>query len=694
LFRFLLAFAAIIPFSFSQTLPAISWIQEVDSSGLDTVAGLATDPAGNIYIAGSTLSPNFPVKSAAQNHLASGNGHNVFVTKLDPSGNVVYSTYYGGNGDDIAIAMTVDSAGGVYVTGTTTSTNFPVTQGAYASMPSSTFLFKLNPDGSAGYATYFAQVQPTAIAVDASGSAYLTGAAGMGSLPTTAGAYQTICGCGSGVIASIGPAIFLADGFVTKFDAHGSTLVYSTYLGLSIETVDNPSFGMALASDGSAYVAGVTAIMHLNSTGSSLLASTKPAVAATDSPAGSHNITAVAIGPDGNLYLAGAPQTFQATSGAFQTNSPSLPPLADQEGCCAAAIVKMDPGLQTILAGTYFGGAYGQQVEGLTCDASGNVYIAGYTAPRGLPTRTPFQEAFGFLGSEIGPVVEFGTQGVTGFLSELSSDLSTLLFSTYLGDNELFGVLGLASGANGSIVIGGLTGLPGAAPHGPMNVWVNSIDVAPAPALRIDSVVNAASLVDGAISSGETIVVRGAGFGSDAQLTIGGTVVPAISTSSTQITAVVPSDLPNAVDFQVQAGGAASNEVVISVAVNSPGIFSADGSGLGQGYILNKDGTLNSPSNPAAPGDQITLYATGVGPVTFTDGYAVTASIPAVFIDGIYCYGVAAVMGPVQGLPGSVYQLGIIVPNPPANPNLAGFGVLLQIGGGTTQNGLTVSISQ
>jgi uncharacterized protein (TIGR03437 family) len=333
-------------------------------------------------------------------------------------------------------------------------------------------------------------------------------------------------------------------------------------------------------------------------------------------------------------------------------------------------------------------------VEGLTFDASGNVYIAGYTAPRGLPTRTPFQEAFGFLGSEIGPVVEFGTQGVTGFLSELSSDLSTLLFSTYLGDNELFGVLGLASGANGSIVIGGLTGLPGAAPHGPMNVWVNSIDVAPAPALRIDSVVNAASLVDGAISSGETIVVRGAGFGSDAQLTIGGTVVPAISTSSTQITAVVPSDLGNAVDFQVQAGGAASNEVVISVAVNSPGIFSADGSGLGQGYILNKDGTLNSPSNPAAPGDQITLYATGVGPVTFTDGYAVTASIPAVFIDGFYCYGVAAVMGPVQGFPGSVYQLSIILPNPPVNPNLAGFGVLLQIGGGTTQNGLTVSISQ
>jgi uncharacterized protein (TIGR03437 family) len=157
---------------------------------------------------------------------------------------------------------------------------------------------------------------------------------------------------------------------------------------------------------------------------------------------------------------------------------------------------------------------------------------------------------------------------------------------------------------------------------------------------------------------------------------------------------VVPSDLPNAVVFQVQSGGAASNDVTVPVAVNSPGLFSADGSGVGQGYILNQDGTLNSPSNPAAPGQHITLYATGVGPVTFTDGYAVTATIPVVFIDGIYCDGVAAVMGPVQGFPGSVYQLTIIAPTPQMNPNLPGYGVVLQIGAGTTQLGVTISLSQ
>ena len=519
--------------------------------------------------------------------------------------------------------------------------------------------------------------------MDGTRSAYLAGTAEPG-LPITAGAYQTVCGCGDGVISSgIGPAIFTVDGFVTKFDPHGSTLLYSTYLGYDFEIEGFPSFSMALASDGSVYVAGPTAVVHLNSSGSSVLASFTSLVSSTESPASAQNNTpAIAIGPDGNLYLAGAPQNFQTTPGAFQANSPSLPSLADQEGCCAAAILKIDPQLQTVLAATYFGGAYGQQVEGLTLDASGKVYVAGYTAPRGLPTRTPLQEAFGFLGTEIGPVVEFGTQGVTGFLSELSNDLSTLLFSTYLGDNERFGVLGLANGANGAIVIGGLTGQAEVSNSGSANVWVNSIDVAPPPALRIDSIVNAASLLDSAISEGETIVVRGAGFGVDAQLMIGDTVIPAISISPTQITAVVPSNLPNAVRVQVQSAGAASNEVLVPVAVTSPGIFSVDGSGFGQGYILNPDGTLNSPSNPVAAGDRFTLYVTGVGPVSFTDGYAVTATPVAVYVDGFYCDGVAAVMGPVKGFPGSVYQLTMIAPNLPANPNLAGFGVILQIAGG------------
>ena len=154
----------------------------------------------------------------------------------------------------------------------------------------------------------------------------------------------------------------------------------------------------------------------------------------------------------------------------------------------------------------------------------------------------------------------------------------------------------------------------------------------------------------------------------------------------------------------MQSGGLASNQVLLNVTATSPGLFSADGSGLGQGYIVNQDGTLNSPTHPTAPGQKITVYATGVGPVSFTNGYAVTQFPADLYIDGFHCDGLAAVMGPVTGLPGSVYQLTVVVPNPAAmaasNPNLLNFtfpspsGVVLQINGLTSQDGLQISIAQ
>jgi uncharacterized protein (TIGR03437 family) len=239
-----------------------------------------------------------------------------------------------------------------------------------------------------------------------------------------------------------------------------------------------------------------------------------------------------------------------------------------------------------------------------------------------------------------------------------------------------------------------------------MNVYINSLALTAPPGLRIDAIQNAASVLDGPLSPGETITVRGAGFGSDSILTIGDSVIPVLSIAGDRVTAVVPANLPNsALAVRVQSGGYASNSVLVPPAANaSPGLFSADGSGYGQGYILNKDGTLNGASNPASPGDKITIYATGVGPVSSTNGYAVTASPVSVYIDGFYCDGVAAVMGPVGGFPGSVYQLTVFVPNPASlvanNPNLKDFtfpplvAITLQVGGGTSQYGLAISIAQ
>jgi uncharacterized protein (TIGR03437 family) len=601
-------------------------------------------------------------------------GHNAFVAKLDASGNVIYSTYFGGSGDDTANAMTVDAAGNVYVTGTTSSLDFPVTKGAYStSAPTSSrsvFLFKLNPDGTVGYSTYFpttGNTGPAAVAVDAAGSVYVGGYTN-GGIPTTPGAYKTICGC---TVVSTGFLVFFeSDAFLTKFDPTGSSLVYSTYLGVP----EAAGRALALGADGSAYLASgmsyATTVYHMNATGSSLLATATPFI----------DVQSMAVAADGGLYMAGSSfgTQFHPTAGAFQTTGP--PPALPYQSSVSAVLMKMDAQLQNVLAATYFGGPYGPAVGAMAIDAAGNVCIAGGSPPRGLPTRTLLFEAF---------------SPSAGFLSEFSSDLSTLLFSTYLGDAEAFSIKGVALGSSGSVVVGGST-----LGQMAMSIYVNSLLPAAPPALRVDAIQNAASLVDGPLSPGETIVVRGAGFGSDAQLIIGGAVVPALSMTATQITAVVPSNLPSAVAVQVQSGGSASNLVVIPVATASPGLFSADGSGMGQGYILNQDGTLNSTANPAKIGDRITIFATGIGPVSLTDCCAVTSNPVNVFVEGFYCNGVAAVMGPVAGFSGSVYQLTVIVPNPVTiNPDLKNFvfppqvGVVLQVAGGFSQNALSISIA-
>jgi hypothetical protein len=454
--------------------------------------------------------------------IAVANGHvyvavngtrDVYVTKLDPLGNVVYCTYFGGSDDDIATAMTVDQAGSVYVAGTTTSLDFPATNGAFASTGGS-FLFKLNPDGTLGYSTYFAPAPatPAAIAVDTAGSVYLAGSTYSNNLPFTPGALLTTLplpqGGGLGFFS-----IFTSNGFVTKFDPTASSLVYSTYIG---GTAQAPNLvpvinAIALSTDGSAYLGGQNGIYHLNATGSSLLAALPPMIDAQT----------MAVGPDGSLYIAGIAGTgnnqFETTTGAFEANP--QPPSPGQSGSLPAnAVVKMDAQLVGVQAATYFGpvGPY-TQFDAMMTDLAGNVYLGGQTPPPGLPTRTPFQEGFSQL---------------TGFLSELSGDLSTLLFSSYLGDTELFAVKGVAIDPSGNVLIGGSTGFlyyPGG------NLYVNSLTLAPPPALRIDAVENAASLLDGPISAGETIVVQGAGFGNDAQLSIGGTAVPLISITPQQL---------------------------------------------------------------------------------------------------------------------------------------------------------------
>ena len=404
----------------------------------------------------------------------------------------------------MAAAIAVDPAGNVYVTGSTTSLDFPVTKGAYASTGTS-FLFKLNPDGSVGYSTYFTGASPNSVAVDAAGSAYLAGSS-RGNLPVTPGAYQSVCNCSP--ISTGFLAIILESGFVTKFDPTASSLIYSTYFQTA--ELESPLNTLALASDGSPYIGGINGIYRLNAAGSAVLASLPPTIAAS-----------------GDGYRTGREPLRRGRSvDGKQSISRPRPvrsnPLPLVRRRCpvkpgpfpASAIVKDGRAdSRACWPQRYFGGPY-DLIGVMTLDSAGNAYVGGTPRPYGLPTRTPLQGGFA---------------ATTGFLSELSGDLSTLLFSSYFGDTEHFTVQGVGADPDGTIRIGGATGQAFNSGAGPMNIWVNSLAPAPPPVLRIDAVENAASLVDGPISSGETIVVCGAGFGGERSYLIGGAAVPAIS---------------------------------------------------------------------------------------------------------------------------------------------------------------------
>ncbi len=285
-------------------------------------------------------------------------------------------------------AMTVDAAGNVFVTGVTTSSDFPVSKGAYG-LSGSMFVFRLNADGSLGYSTYFSGTIPVAIATDGSGSAWVAGDTEGGGLPTTPMALSTTFCC-TQIVGGIGPTPYWAQSTLTRFNATGSSLVFSTYVpGSSIDSIfgsESPVAALAIAPDGSAYVGGPAGIFRVDAGGDSLIASVS---LAPSSATGTQMLspTAMALGPDGSVYMAGTPNVnFQATAGAFQMTSIASTSLG---------IMRLDAKLTSVLDSSYFNGSFEDiRVMAMTTDAAGNVYFGGSTPPEWLPTRTPFAGGF------------------------------------------------------------------------------------------------------------------------------------------------------------------------------------------------------------------------------------------------------------------------------------------------------------
>src|SRR5580658_2409149 len=225
--------------------PVLSYSTLLGGSGADAANALAVDSTGAAYIAGFTASYNLPTLNPVQ--AANGGGNDVFVAKLNSTGNaLVYCTYLGGTGADRAFGIAVDSTGAAYVTGSTQSANFPVRNALQASLAGgkNAFVVKLTPTGNGlAYSTYLGGNGSDAgngIAVDSSGNAYITGDTTSTNFPATA--YQkTYRGS--------------QDAFVSKLNAAGSALTYSTYLGGG--SIDHGA-AIAVDSTGTAYITGST----------------------------------------------------------------------------------------------------------------------------------------------------------------------------------------------------------------------------------------------------------------------------------------------------------------------------------------------------------------------------------------------------------------------------------------------------
>ena len=216
----------------------------------DLGRGIAIDSAGNAYVTGWTFSTNFPTANVFQS--ARSAAADAFVTKLNAAGSaLVYSTYLGGNGDDRAYAIAVDSSNNAYVTGQAFSSNFP-TANAFQAARNGTgdvFVTKFNPAGSAlVYSTYLGGSQSfeigNGIAADADGKAYVVGQTQSTDFPVV-NAFQSAKGDAS---------TSLFDAFVTKFSPTGSPS-FATYLG---GNGDDVAYGVALDSSRNVYVTGTT----------------------------------------------------------------------------------------------------------------------------------------------------------------------------------------------------------------------------------------------------------------------------------------------------------------------------------------------------------------------------------------------------------------------------------------------------
>ncbi|MCG3157757.1 MAG: hypothetical protein DKINENOH_04393 [bacterium] len=449
--------------------PILIYSTFLGGSDQDISNAIAVDGAGSAYITGFTSSLDFPVANALQ-PVCVCLDQDIFVTKLNPSGTaLVYSTYLGGTRRENGFDLVVDAAGNAYVSGWAQSSDFPLmnpAQPAFGGGDVDAIVFKLNPAGSALVFSTFLGGSGTvdygnAIFADATGNVHVAGVTDSPNFPTV-NAQQPLYAGGA------------TDAFVTKFNATGSTLVYSSYLGGNGR---DSAQGIFVDDAGNAYLTGVTDspdfpvanalqptwaglqdvfITKLNPSTAALAYSTFLGGSADDIG------TDIARDASGNLYVTG-----QTASPDFPTANALQPALA---GSRDAMVVKLNATASALVYSTFLGGSLDDYARDLAVDGTGSVYVAGWTLSSDFPTVNPMQSTFA------GGVYD-------GILAKLNPAGSALVYATYFGGTAEDRPTGLAVDVHGAAYMTGLTfstDLPTlnafqATPHGQRDVFVMKV---------------------------------------------------------------------------------------------------------------------------------------------------------------------------------------------------------------------------
>lgn len=433
--------------------PVLLYSTRLGGSDQDAAYAIAVDRAGYVYVTGDTDSRDFPVAVPAQG--SSGGADDIFVAKLSPDGSqLIYSTYLGGSEADVGAGITVDSAGNVYLTGDTSSPDFPVVtpiQRKLASAPDA-FVAKLSPDGShLIYSTYLGGgggERGMGIAVDRAGQAYVAGYTHSTDF-STENAFQPAFAGGN------------ADAFIAKLSPSGSALVFSTYLGGGN---DRPDIATAIAVDsaGNAFVTGFT-----NSRDFPVVNPLQSFAGPTDvfvtklSPLGvpiystflggiaDDEGMSIAVDSRGSAYITGETESlkFPTTAGAFRRSCVGVLTRGPMQEVCSggdAFVAKLDPAGSSLVYSTYVNGTGFEVGRGIAVGPDGSAYVTGITSSADFPMVNPIR-------------TDFGGGKYDAFVFKLNPSGTSLSYATYLGGGDNEGGYGIAVDGAGNAYVAGFT---------------------------------------------------------------------------------------------------------------------------------------------------------------------------------------------------------------------------------------------